>query len=153
MVCVPIPLSKTPGRVAVPAARLTPAPPLSDDVVVPTVSVNVTEPVGIEEPLPAAVSLTVAAIVTAWPYVAGDGPASTTVDVESPAVRPVPLTETGSLDPSMFNALFVTVISVPTLPTDCGVNFTAISHPVPGASEVADVQGFVSAASSMKSAV
>src|SRR6266568_3809035 len=94
MVCVPIPLSTTPDNVAFPPLRLEEAPLFSVVVVDPTVSVKVTEPVGMVVVCPDVVSDTVAVSVAGCPLTRDVGVIATVVDVVSPGLVPVPLTET-----------------------------------------------------------
>ena len=62
MVCVPVPMSVTPDKMATPTLSDTALPLFRLTVVVPTVSVKVTEPVGTVELLVG--SVTVAVMVT-----------------------------------------------------------------------------------------
>ena len=81
MVCVPVPLNVTLGKVATPDVRLTGVPPFRLIVVEPTVSVKVAVPVGVVPGLVESVS--VAVIVTAWPAVTALGLTNTAVAVVS----------------------------------------------------------------------
>ena len=110
----------------------------------PTVSVNVTPPVGIVEVWPVAVSVTVAVNEIASPVFATVGVAVTAMAVESAELNPVPLAATVCVELPTFRLLSVTVMLALKLPLACGVNFTATSHSVPAAKDVVEVHRLVS---------
>src|ERR1700721_1008444 len=126
MVCVLIPLSTTPVKLAVPPLRLTAEPLLRLVIVVPAVSVNVTEPVAVVDEW--VVSDTVAGMAAGWPLTNEVGLMVTEVVVLSPGLVPVPLAETCCVLPATLSVLFVTVIPALMLPTDCGTKLTATSQ-------------------------
>jgi hypothetical protein len=153
MVCEPIPLNTTPVSAAVPALKFTGAPPFRDIAVDPTVSVKDTAPVGTVDVWPAAVSDTVAVIVAVAPFSNDVGLTTTAVEVVSPGVKPVPLTETACVLLATLSVLFVSVIPALRLPTDCGVNCTDTLQTVPEVSEVAERHWLVDPVGWEKSAV
>ena len=99
------------------------------------------------------VSATVAVMVAVWPAVSEEGLMVTVVDVVSPALIAVPLTETCWVLPATFRVLSVTVIPALRVPAVCGVKFTATLQAAPARSDMDEVQGLVSAELLEKSAV
>jgi hypothetical protein len=145
MVCVPVALKVTPARTALPVPLNVTALPLFRDVVLlPTVSVNVTPPVGIVVVWPVAVSVTIAVSETAAPVFTTVGVAATATAVESAALNPVPLTATCCVELATFRLLSVNVTLALKLPAVCGVNFKPTSHAVPAARDVVEVHRLVS---------
>jgi hypothetical protein len=101
-----IPFSTTPVNLAVPPLRLTAEPLLRLVIVVPAVSVNVTEPVAVVDVW--VVSDTVAVMVAGWPLTNAVGLMVTEVVVLSPGLVPVPLAETCCVLPATLSVLLVT---------------------------------------------
>src|SRR5271167_957177 len=136
MVCKPAPFSVTPDNAATPAKSVTGLPPLSNTTVDPTVSVNVTPPVGTVAVWPAVVSVTPAVMVSGCPIFAAAGFVDTATAVVSPGLRPVPLTATLCVALLTLRLLLVAMMLALRTPTDCGVNCTDRAQIVPAASDV-----------------
>ena len=120
-------------------------------MVEPTVSIKVTEPVGIVDVCVR--SDTVAVNVAVCPLTRVAGLIVAAVAVVSPALNDVPLTETCWVLPATLSTLSVTVMPALKLPTDCGVKVTDTSQRVPAKSKMDEVHGLVSPELLEKSAV